>query len=267
MAKTNRSLSLVFTQSTLALCVNLLQRFFFRYPTPHPCGLESFCPAAVEDRVVMYMSTPSVTAHPDPPTQCRPLSHQDTPTSFTRLHKTCRPTMRIRDVPRRRMPAALSPTPSLCRPPSTHHAELASATPTRSVSQRPHIQHAQTAAFPFDDPTPALHASRPHLPSKDASAAMSSATNLTRLAPPSFLALYTSYPHPAPSVPRVPRATRLHQVATPPPPPFAKMYLSSPPPSPFTLEAALAAASPDSIVALDANTPLPPPRFNVPPSE
>ncbi|KAK6981081.1 hypothetical protein R3P38DRAFT_3464477 [Favolaschia claudopus] len=140
----------------------------------------------------------------------------------------------------------------------------ASATPTRSVSQRPHIEHAQTAAFPSTTPPPL--SSRPHLPSKDASAALSSATNLTRPAPPSFLALHISYPHPAPSVPTT-SATRLHQAVTPPPPPFAKMYLSSPLPSPFTLEAALAAASPDSIVALDANTPLPPPRFNVPPSE
>ncbi|KAK7028785.1 hypothetical protein R3P38DRAFT_3519272 [Favolaschia claudopus] len=113
----------------------------------------------------------------------------------------------------------------------------ASATPTRSVSQRPHIQHAQTAAFPSTTPTPALIPPTPTIQRCVGSAVLGderASPALTRPAPPSFLALYISYPHPAPSVPTT-SATRLHQVVTPPPPPFAKMYLSSPLPAALPL--------------------------------
>ncbi|KAK7042892.1 hypothetical protein R3P38DRAFT_3179419, partial [Favolaschia claudopus] len=59
-----------------------------------------------------------------------------------------------------------------------------------------------------------------------------------------------------------------NQVVAPPPPPFPKTYVPLLPaacalhsPRPLT------AAPPDPILALHENTPLPPPRFNVPPSE
>ncbi|KAK6984908.1 hypothetical protein R3P38DRAFT_3230929 [Favolaschia claudopus] len=70
MTKTNRSLSLVFTQSTLALRAHLLQRSFFKHPTRHPCGLKSSSLAAVEDRVhvnaVSHRSPRSTDCNADP---------------------------------------------------------------------------------------------------------------------------------------------------------------------------------------------------------
>ncbi|KAK6966330.1 hypothetical protein R3P38DRAFT_3371638 [Favolaschia claudopus] len=153
------------------------------------------------------------------------------------------------------MPLSLS-SPDLPLP-ATRNSAI--QTPTRCFPPPPPSARADPVASLRHIHNLAHSASPPHSPSTNASEATWSTSSL----PPSTR--FSSHT-------RVPICVALrqldNQVVAPPPPPFAKTYVPLLPavwglhsPSPLT------AAPPDPILALHANTPLPPPRFNVLPSE